>query len=42
MRRIDKISFKIPWLIEAAAEGRFAVLLLFVLTLAIVVPHMLN
>jgi hypothetical protein len=42
MRRTEKISFKIPWLIEAAAEGRFAVLLPFVLTLAVVVLPMLN
>ena len=36
MSRPDKLSLKIPLLVEADAEGRLPILLLFALTLVLV------
>ena len=42
MRKRDRLSLRIPWLLDAVAEGPLAISFLFVLGLAVIVTRSLG
>jgi hypothetical protein len=42
MQKRDRLSFRIPWLLEAVAEGPLAIITLFALALIVIVTKSLG